>query len=82
MPTSTDRCEYCGAPGPFKGGACYGCIQLINLAGDLSKMRDQLTAITYYLEQDEANPTSLTQLKLVCQDLSQLLARIDRYTND
>lgn len=82
MSTSTERCEYCGSPGPFKGGACYGCIQLVNLANDLSQMQARLTTITAHLEREPYDLTSLNHLKLLCQDLSEVLAQIDRYTHD
>ena len=81
MPTSTDRCEYCGAPGPFKAGACYGCIQLINLAQDLSVMQARLTHITLRLDETPTDRQPLRELDLITQDLTQILAQIDRYTN-
>lgn len=81
MPTSTDRCEYCGAPGPFEAGACYGCIQLINLAKDLSTMHAELTHIALCLDEAPTHPAPLKKLDLITQDLRQILAQIDRYTN-
>jgi hypothetical protein len=52
IPASCDRCK---APGEFRGGACYGCIQTVQ---ELNRAIDDITAaqiLAVYLEDDDEN---------------------------